>query len=116
MHQQLVKLTSKGKVNIVISKNIKALLKHILEQSINDWKPESLFKLSTAITSLRYCLAQEIYTKYFAELHVVNRDSKLVLTRAQATSLWVLSQEYDQDAYSNAEMGAMLLQLHQKLS
>ena len=116
MHQQLVKITSKGKVNIVISKNIKALLKHLFEQAINDWVTKFPLTLEQAHTRIPILLIQEIYTKYFMELHVVNHDTKMILTRAQAIVLWVMAQEYDQEAYANAEMGAMLLQLHQKLS
>jgi hypothetical protein len=63
---------------------------------------------------ITYALIQEVYTRHLAALSLINQDSKITVSRAQALAIWSMCQEYQ--PVLNPEMGNLLMHLHQKLS
>jgi hypothetical protein len=115
---QLVQITSTGKVRIIVSRNVLAIINHLISQvvlGVLEYEAGKRLDRSTCKNKVYYCLISEIYTKHFATLHLM-KSGKMLLTMAQALAFWEMCQEFDQVAFRSAEMGGLLAQLHQKLS
>lgn len=112
---QYVTLTSKGKVRISVPGSLKYTFKNLLELFIND-KVKGRLTRVTVGHLMEVANMDELYCKYHTQLCLMQGDVKLLLTLSQAYALWDLCQEYEKFAYTDAVMGDILMQLHQKLS
>lgn len=114
-HIQYVKVKTSGKVSVLIMSRMKYTFKNLLELFMND-KPKPQLDRTTVQHLTNVALMSEIYCKYYTHLHIVRDDVRILITRSQAYAFWELCQEYDHYAYNDAEMGNILMQLHQKIS
>lgn len=116
MRPDYVKVTTTGKVRFALTSSMKHSLKVLLELFISDQLNRRKLDASTCADLVNFSLMNEIYTRHFAQLSLINGPAKLSLTISQAYAFWYMCQQYDQHAYGSAEIGGLLLQLHQKLS
>jgi hypothetical protein len=114
MKTDYVKITNSGKVRLFVPSQMKYFFRDLLEAFIN--MPKLPLDRQSAPIMTKVALMNELYCKYHTQLSLINGDSKLTLTLSQSYALWAMCQEYDQTAYQHPGMGAMLMQLHQKLS
>lgn len=117
-NQQLVKITSSGKVCIMLGKSLKVTFLQCLEGVLTgkEWANRVKLDAASVGNKIHFATLSEIYTRHFTTLNMLNQESRLLLTVSQALTLWELSQEYDVNFYNDPEMGNLLMQLHQKLS
>jgi hypothetical protein len=113
--KELVKITNRGRVVMLLNAPIKYQFKCLLELFMNDNPSQPLNAVSCE--RLTYvALADELYRKYHTALCLLQGDCKITLTLPQAYAFWCLCQTYDKYAYADAGLGGILMQLHQRLS
>ena len=112
---QYVKIKPSGKLSLLLPRSMKYAFKNLLELFMNS-NDDPKVDRSRVLKLISVALIGEVYMKNFANLSLVQNDVRITLTRSQALALWEMCQEHDQQAYIDAEMGNILMQLHQKLS
>lgn len=115
-----VKILPSGKIKLRLSKSLKPVFLSLLQMFLNNL--ECNIKNDRKLTYHNYDervsseLLQEVYVKHHTTLCIIDQESKINLTRAQAHTLWGMCMEWSDDAFQNPEMGGLLLELHRSLS
>lgn len=115
MTKELVKITAKGKVSVLVSHSLKPFLLNFLELLMND-RGKPALSLHTAKDLCYTALVNELYVKYLVQLSLIQGDTRILLTLSQAYAMWELSQDYEHFAYANPQLGNILMELHRILS
>lgn len=115
---QLIKITSKGKVSIVIGDSLKPFFLNILEDIQHRNAHVAAMKLTEdiAMERMRLCAINEIYVRHFTMLSMINQPGRLLITWAQALALWTYYMDYFAQYSKHPELGNLFMQLHQKLT
>jgi hypothetical protein len=117
--KEFVKLTTKGKVSLTLQGTMRGVFLACVEQMLQwtETSTKGALDMKNVEERIRFALVSEIYTRHFASFSLLRTEKmKLLLTLPQALAFWQLSQEYDFQTLHDPSMGALLMQLHQKLS
>lgn len=113
----VVKINSKGRVILTLSRNQAQLVKPILERLIEEYKSdERVLNLNNSIDRIYADLFQDLYLKYYTDLDVIKEQYKLTLSKAQAIAWWDSAQAYPLIVEMHPLMQVVTDQLHQKLA
>ncbi len=115
---QLVKITPKGKLSIRLDGRFKIFFVAMIEKLMGELEYFNAHPLDmkTVEGKKNFALVSEIYYLHFVQFNMINSPVKLSLTMSQALCLWQMACEYDNAFFADAEMGNLLMQIHQKLS
>lgn len=116
----MIKVTSKGALAITLSRNEAELVKPVLGELIarleNLSKAWCMLNNDNAQIWVYLDLMQAVYVKYYTELDLLKEKYKVTLTKAQATALWHLGQQYQSVVYCHPLMNNVMASIHRKLS
>lgn len=118
MSKPVVTTTPKGKVSLRLSKSIKPHVLSLLEAFLAGLSESATGRLTLASNQDRVnrMLVEEVFVRYYTQLSIIDRESTMLLTRAQAHVIWGLCQRYPaHPSYFSAEVGNLLMQLHKTL-
>lgn len=112
--RKLVKITSAGKISVSVEKEVKAFLRHVLAESLENIDQGNQLNPATASSRINKALLDELYHKHFSELHAY-RHGRILLNRSQAIVFWMYCYSNNW-AMRNPQYNFLMMQLHQKLT
>ena len=116
----IVKITETGRVKLRLSKSLKPTFFHLLQLFLQymdeNVKRNRKLDYNNNDTRVYAALLQEVFVKHHTQLSIIDQESKINLTRAQAHTFWGCCMLWNDDAFDNPEMGGMLVELHKALS